>query len=217
MALALRSTVFSAIGTTGQRSTTTRRLLVQQASYDAFVESVVHAYRQVRIGDPLNPRTLAGPLHKPESVELFKATLAQAKNEGGDVVWGGDVLELPGDLKGGFFVRPAIVRISPDAPVVQRETFAPILYTSKFKTFDDAIHINNSVPQGLASSLFTTDMKKSFRFTSVTGSDCGIVNINVPTSGAEVGAAFGGEKESGGGREAGSDAWKVGFTAVGFI
>lgn len=209
MALALRGTVFSAVGTAGQRCTSTRRLFVQQASYDAFIESLVHAYRQVRIGDPLEKRTLIGPLHKPESVALFKATLEQAKKEGGEILYGGDVVEMPGDLKNGLFVRPTIVRIDPRAPIVQKESFAPILYTAKFRTLDEAIHLNNSVPQGLASSLFTSDMKSSFRFTSVMGSDCGIVNINVPTSGAEVGTAFGGEKETGGGREAGSDSWKV--------
>lgn len=209
MDLALRGTLFSAIGTSGQRCTTTRRLFVQRASHDAFIESLVHAYRQVRIGDPLDRRTLFGPLHKPESVDLFKATLDQAKKEGGEVVWGGDVLEMPGDLAGGMFVRPAIVRIDPTKPVVQRETFAPILYVSKFKFLDEAIRLNNMVPQGLASALFTSNMSSSFRFTSVVGSDCGIVNVNVPTSAAEVGTAFGGEKESGGGREGGSDSWKV--------
>ncbi|KAI9032191.1 aldehyde dehydrogenase domain-containing protein [Hyaloraphidium curvatum] len=209
MALALRGTVFSAIGSTGQRCTSTRRLLVQQSSYDAFVESLVHAYRQIRIGDPLEPRTMCGPLHKPESVDQFRATIEQAKKEGGEVIFGGDVLELPGDLKGGLFVRPAIIKIDPFALIVQRETFAPILYTAKFKKLDEAIQINNSVPQGLASALFTTNMRASFRFTSVMGSDCGIVNVNVPTSGTEIGSAFGGEKESGGGREGGSDSWKI--------
>ncbi len=202
--LAVRAIVFGAVGTAGQRCTTTRRLLVHESQQDAVVARLIAAYKQVRIGDPLKPGVLLGPLIDRAAVEAYRATLAEVKKEGGRILHGGRVLEGPG-----FFVEPTLVQAQPHWPLVRRETFAPILYVLTFKTMDEAVAMHNDVPQGLSSALFTSNLLHSERFLSAAGSDCGIANVNIGTSGAEIGGAFGGEKDTGGGREAGSDSWKA--------
>lgn len=202
--LAVRAIVFGAVGTAGQRCTTTRRLIVHESQYDRLVSRLIEAYKQVRIGNPLEPGVLMGPLIDGEAVEAYRATLEEVKKEGGAILYGGRVLEGPG-----HFVEPTIVRAQNHWRVVQRETFAPILYVMTFRTLDEAIAMQNDVPQGLSSALFTLNLRHGEQFLSAAGSDCGIANLNVGTSGAEIGGAFGGEKETGGGREAGSDAWKA--------
>lgn len=202
--LALRALLFGAVGTAGQRCTTTRRLFVQASRYDDLLGRLVQAYRQVRIGDPLEPGTLMGPLIDQAAVEAYRAAIDEIKKEGGQILHGGKVFNRPG-----YFVEPTIARAEPHWPIVQQETFAPILYVMPFDSLDEAIRLQNEVPQGLSSALFTNDLRHSERFLSAAGSDCGIANINIGTSGAEIGGAFGGEKDTGGGREAGSDAWKA--------
>jgi aldehyde dehydrogenase (NAD+) len=204
LSLAIRAIVFGAVGTAGQRCTTTRRLFVHESRYDEVVAKLLSAYRQIRIGNPLEPEVLLGPLIDHAAVETYRRAIEEVKQTGGKVLYGGQVLDQPG-----YFVEPAIVKAENHWPIVQRETFAPILYVMPFKELDDAIAMQNAVPQGLSSSIFTADMQSSERFTSTAGSDCGIANVNIGTSGAEIGGAFGGEKETGGGREAGSDAWKA--------
>ncbi|MDI3261626.1 MAG: aldehyde dehydrogenase family protein [Fulvimonas sp.] len=206
--LAIPAIVFGAVGTAGQRCTTTRRLIVHASILDEVTQKLVAAYKQVenRIGDPVDPATLMGPLNSAAAVEAYRAAIAQATAAGGKVLTGGKVL----DDRKGFFVQPAIVAGLDHAhPVVQTETFAPILYVMPFHTLDEAIAMQNAVPQGLSSAIFTQNLKAAERFLSATGSDCGIANVNIGTSGAEIGGAFGGEKETGGGRESGSDAWKA--------
>jgi aldehyde dehydrogenase (NAD+) len=204
--LALRATVFGAVGTAGQRCTSTRRLLVQRGIYDAFVEKLVNAYGQVIIGDPREENVLMGPLIDGAAVEEMQAAVAAARSQGGEVIYGdGSVSGVPG----GFYVQPTLVAAGNDFPIVQAETFAPILYLIPFDDLDEAIALHNGVPQGLSSAIFTESLSKAERFLSAAGSDCGIANVNIGTSGAEIGGAFGGEKETGGGREAGSDAWKA--------
>jgi aldehyde dehydrogenase (NAD+) len=202
--IAIPGIVFGAVGTAGQRCTTTRRLFVQESILDQVTETLVDAYGQVRIGDPLNPDTLMGPLIDEPSVKAFEVAVANAVDEGGQVLAGGNRVEGPG-----HFVEPTIIRAKNDWTIVQEETFAPILYVIPFKDIDDAISMHNDVPQGLSSSIFTTDLRNAEKFLSSAGSDCGIANVNIGTSGAEIGGAFGGEKETGGGRESGSDAWKA--------
>jgi aldehyde dehydrogenase (NAD+) len=202
--LALPAIVFGAVGTAGQRCTTTRRLIVHASRYDELVNRLVEAYRNVRIGDPLEPGVLMGPLIDPAAVERFEATIAQLKAQGGEILTGGEVLVGPGN-----FVTPALVRAENHWELVQRETFGPILYVMRFRELDEAIALHNDVPQGLSSALFTNNLRHAERFLSGVGSDCGIANINIGTSGAEIGGAFGGEKDTGGGREAGSDAWQA--------
>lgn len=202
--MAVRAIVFGAVGTAGQRCTTTRRLIVQESCYEELVARLVKAYAQVQIGNPLEKEVLMGPLIDQVAVEGYRAALDEIKQEGGEILHGGRVLTRPG-----YFVEPTIVRAQNHWPVVQRETFAPILYVMTFTTIDEAIAMQNDVRQGLSSALFSNDVRRSERFLSATGSDCGIANINIGTSGAEIGGAFGGEKETGGGREAGSDSWKA--------
>jgi aldehyde dehydrogenase (NAD+) len=202
--LAVRAIVFGAVGTAGQRCTTTRRLFVQESVSDELTKRLVKAYGQVRIGDPLDTGVLMGPLIDQAAVDAYRAAVEEAQKEGGEVLCGGRVLNRPG-----FFVEPTIIRAQPHWPVVQRETFGPILYLMTYRSLDDAIRMQNDVPQGLSSALFTNHVRHSEQFLSAAGSDCGIANINIGTSGAEIGGAFGGEKETGGGREAGSDAWKA--------
>jgi aldehyde dehydrogenase (NAD+) len=205
LALVVPSVLFGAVGTAGQRCTTTRRLLVHRSREAEVLERLIRAYAQVRIGDPLDPATLMGPLIDAAAVENYRRALAEAVAAGGRVVCGGRVLGEPG-----FWVEPTIVAgARNDWPVVQRETFAPILYVVAFDAADEAIALNNGVPQGLSSAIFTHDLRTAEAFVAATGSDCGIANVNLGTSGAEIGGAFGGEKETGGGREAGSDAWKA--------
>ncbi len=207
--LALPAIVFGAVGTAGQRCTTTRRLIVHQKIATAVERRLVKAYAGVRIGDPMKDDTLCGPLVEPRAIDEMLAALDQVRRLGGKVIFGGERAKLGGKLARGNFVRPAIVLAENHWPIVQAETFAPILYVIRAKDVDDAIAKQNAVPQGLSSSIFTLNVRHAERFVSATGSDCGIANVNIGTSGAEIGGAFGGEKETGGGRESGSDAWKA--------
>ncbi|KAF1691249.1 aldehyde dehydrogenase family protein [Pseudoxanthomonas jiangsuensis] len=205
--LAVPGIVFGAVGTAGQRCTTTRRLIVHESIYDSVLETLVKAYKQVegKIGDPLDTANLMGPLNSAAAVEQFLDSVAKAKAAGGKVETGGTALDRPG-----HFVLPTIVSgLKNSDAVVQHETFAPILYVMKYSTLDEAIEMQNGVPQGLSSAIFTQNLKAAEKFLSAAGSDCGIANVNIGTSGAEIGGAFGGEKDTGGGRESGSDAWKV--------
>jgi aldehyde dehydrogenase (NAD+) len=205
--LAVRSIVFAAAGTCGQRCTTLRRLIAHESIADELRKRILTIYDHLAIGDPTQSGVLVGPLIDRAAFEAMEAALAAAKKQGGKVHGGGRVAE--GVPKDGHYVRPALVEIPPDAPIVQQETFAPILYLMRYRDLDEAIRIHNAVPQGLASAIVTRDVREAERFTSAAGSDCGIVNVNVGTSGAEIGGAFGGEKETGGGRESGSDSWKA--------
>ena len=202
--LALRAVLFGAVGTAGQRCTTTRRLIVHEKVHDALLAKLVAAYRSVKIGDPLEPGTLMGPLIHRGAVDAMFAALDRAVAEGGKVVTGGKRLD-----RKGCFVEPTIVAANAKMTIWREETFAPILYVFKVGSFDEALELQNSVEQGLSSSIFTNDLRTAERFLSAAGSDCGIANVNIGTSGAEIGGAFGGEKETGGGREAGSDSWKA--------
>jgi aldehyde dehydrogenase (NAD+) len=206
--LAIPAIVFGAVGTAGQRCTTTRRLFVHEKIYDDVLARLVTAYGQVekKIGDPTDPANLMGPLNSSDAVQSFLDAVAKAKASGGKVESGGKALT---DRKGNFVLPTLVTGLSNDAEVVQTETFAPILYVMKYSTLDEAIDMQNDVPQGLSSSIFTTNLKSAEAFLSSAGSDCGIANVNIGTSGAEIGGAFGGEKETGGGRESGSDAWKA--------
>jgi aldehyde dehydrogenase (NAD+) len=206
MDLALRGILFSALGTAGQRCTTLRRLFVHESAYDKTVESLKTLYGKINIGNPLEQGILMGPLIDETSFNRMQAALEQATSEGGKV-FGGERYTVAGSEKG-FYVRPAIVEMPSQTDVVLEETFAPILYVLKYSNFDEAIEANNAAVHGLSSCVFTTDMRESERFLSASGSDCGIANVNIGPSGAEIGGAFGGEKETGGGRESGSDAWK---------
>lgn len=206
--MSLVGCVFGAVGTAGQRCTTTRRLIIHEDVYDAFRDKIVKAYQQLRIGDPLDEKNHVGPLIDKDAVRSYLAAIEKCKQEGGRfIVEGG---ELTGDgYESGCYVRPCIAEVQPDYDVVQHETFAPILYLMKYKTFDEAIAIQNGVPQGLSSAIMTLNLREAEQFLSSNGSDCGIANVNIGTSGAEIGGAFGGEKETGGGRESGSDAWRI--------
>ena len=203
--LVVPAVVFGAVGTAGQRCTTTRRLFVQRTRFDDVVSRLTAAYRQVRIGDPLDGGTLMGPLIDEAAVEGFAHAITDVRAAGADVTQGGHVVDGTG-----YFVEPTLVTgIDNASPLVQRETFAPVLYVMPYDTIDDAIAKNNGVPQGLSSSLFTQSVRTAEAFLAASGSDCGIANVNIGTSGAEIGGAFGGEKETGGGRESGSDAWQA--------
>jgi aldehyde dehydrogenase (NAD+) len=202
--LAVRAVLFAAVGTAGQRCTSLRRLIVHEAVADKLVDRLVDAYKQVPIGDPLESGTLMGPLVTQQAIRDMMSALEKAQEQGGAIVTGGTVIDRPGN-----FVEPAIVRIPAEAEIVQEETFAPILYVIEASDLDEAIAIQNGVRQGLSSAIFTDSLRSAERFLSAVGSDCGIANVNIGTSGAEIGGAFGGEKETGGGREAGSDSWKL--------
>jgi aldehyde dehydrogenase (NAD+) len=201
--LAVRASLFAAVGTAGQRCTSLRRLIVHEAIADKLIDRLVDAYRQVPIGDPLVDGTLMGPLVTTSAVEEMLSALVTAHDQGGQILYGGRRLDRPGN-----FVEPTIVRIDKTAPIVQEETFAPILFLIEVGDLEEAIAVQNGVRQGLSSAIFTESLKNAERFLSTVGSDCGIANVNIGTSGAEIGGAFGGEKETGGGREAGSDSWK---------
>jgi aldehyde dehydrogenase (NAD+) len=205
---ALASAFFGAVGTAGQRCTSTRRLIIQESVYDKFVGKLIANYERVKIGDPLDPKTLMGPLIDEEAVSDYEHALESIHQQCGKVLYGGKVLDPP-PFGRRTFVLPTIVEIGNDTQIVQTETFAPILYVMKYRTLDEAIAMHNAVPQGLSSGIFTDSMAEAEKFLSYRGSDCGIANVNVGTSGAEFGGAFGGEKETGGGRESGSDAWKA--------
>jgi aldehyde dehydrogenase (NAD+) len=201
--MAIRAILFGAVGTAGQRCTTTRRIIVHEKIADDFTARLVRAYEQVRIGDPLDENTVMGPLVDQEAVDIMNNALQVLPKQGGKIIAGGKKISKPG-----FYITPAIVRVPGNTQMVCEETFAPILYIMTYKTLDEAIKLHNEVPQGLSSAVFTESLKNAERFLSTIGSDCGIANVNIGTSGAEIGGAFGGEKETGGGREAGSDAWK---------
>ena len=205
MDLVLPAIAFGAVGTAGQRCTSTRRIIVHSDIYDKLVEKLISAYKQVKIGDPLDPSTLMGPLIDQGAVDDYLSAIKKSQNEGGTLLYGGKEIN---DLDG-FYVEPTIIEAKNHFDIVQEETFAPILYIMKYNTLEEAIHLHNSVPQGLSSSIFTNDVMKAENFLSHKGSDCGIANVNIGTSGAEIGGAFGGEKETGGGRESGSDSWKA--------
>lgn len=202
--LALPAVVFGAIGTAGQRCTTTRRVIIHDSIYKDFTEKLVNVYRQIRVGNPLDQKNLMGPLIDAIAVEQFQKAIAEAKQQGGKCLTGGKVIS-----GNGHYVEPTIIEAKNDWEIVQTETFAPILYVIRFSDFEEAILLQNSVKQGLSSALFTQDLRNAEKYLSVLGSDCGIANVNIGTSGAEIGGAFGGEKETGGGRESGSDAWKA--------
>jgi len=208
--LAVPAIVFGAVGTAGQRCTTTRRLIIQEEVYDEVKKRLVNAYKQIipRIGNPLDDKTLVGPLIDRFAIDLYTSALDEIKKEGGNIVIGGEVLSGE-KYASGLYVTPVLAEVENHYPIVQEETFAPILYLIKYKTLDEAIALQNGVPQGLSSAIFTLNLREAEEFLSVSGSDCGIANVNIGTSGAEIGGAFGGEKDTGGGRESGSDAWKA--------
>ncbi len=200
--------VFGAVGTAGQRCTSTRRLIIHDSVYEEVKQRLTEAYGQLRIGDPLDEHNHVGPLIDTDAVRMYKSALGKIKAEGGKTVIEGEVLQGTG-YESGCYVKPAIYEVSNDYEIVRNETFAPILYLIKYSTIKEAIEMQNAVPQGLSSAIMTTNIRESELFLSHTGSDCGIANVNIGTSGAEIGGAFGGEKETGGGRESGSDAWKA--------
>ena len=206
--LTVPAVLFGSVGTAGQRCTTTRRLIMQSGVAGELTERLVNAYGQVRIGNPLEKDTLMGPLVDTKAVDDMMRALSVIKEQGGEVIYGGNALEAP-DYPGGCYVEPTLVRAPADMPIIKDETFAPILYLITADDVEEAIAVHNDVPQGLSSAMFTTNVLSAETFLSHRGSDCGIANINIGTSGAEIGGAFGGEKETGGGREAGSDSWKA--------
>ena len=206
--MSLIGAVFGAVGTAGQRCTSTRRLIIHKKVYDSFVAKLTKAYGQIKIGDPLDTKNHMGPLIDKEAVKMYLNSIEACKKEGGKFLVEGGVLEGKG-YESGCYVKPCIAEALPHYAIVQHETFAPILYVMKYSKLEEAIAIQNGVPQGLSSAIMTLNMRESELFLSQSGSDCGIANVNIGTSGAEIGGAFGGEKETGGGRESGSDAWKA--------
>ena len=206
--MSLIGCVFGAVGTAGQRCTTTRRLIIHEKVYDAFKAKLANAYTQLSIGNPLDQKNHVGPLIDKDAVAAYLNSIAEVKNSGGKEVVAGAVCEGPG-YESGCYVKPCIYEVENHWPIVQHETFAPILYLMKYATLEEAIALQNGVPQGLSSAIMTLNVRESELFLSAQGSDCGIANVNIGTSGAEIGGAFGGEKETGGGRESGSDSWKA--------
>ncbi len=205
--IAITGAVFGAVGTAGQRCTSTRRLIIHESIYDSMKEKLITAYKQLSIGNPLDEKNHVGPLIDKNAVSMYESAIKQCKAEGGNFIVEGGVLS-GSEYESGCYVKPCIAEAKPGFKIVHHETFAPILYLLKYKTIDEAIAIQNEVPQGLSSSIMTLNLREAEKFLSVAGSDCGIANVNIGTSGAEIGGAFGGEKETGGGRESGSDAWK---------
>lgn len=205
--IAIRGAVFGAVGTAGQRCTTTRRLIIHEEVYDAFKDRLVSAYKKLTIGDPLSEKNLVGPLIDKDAVKMYLEAIEKCKAEGGKFIIEGGVLNGDG-YESGCYVKPCVAEVESDFKIVKHETFAPILYLLKYKNMNEAIAMQNNVPQGLSSSIMTLNLREAEQFLSHAGSDCGIANVNIGTSGAEIGGAFGGEKETGGGRESGSDAWK---------
>ncbi len=206
--LALRAVVFGAVGTAGQRCTSTRRIILHESLFDSFSDRLVKVYRSLRIGNPLDPGTHVGPLIDRQAADHFFNAVEEVKKAGGKIIYGGTPFN-DGDCSSGCYVVPCIAEVENHFPVVQEETFAPLLYLIRYRTIQEAIQLHNSVPQGLSSALFSNNLQETEAFLSHAGSDCGIANINIGTSGAEIGGAFGGEKDTGGGRESGSDAWKA--------
>jgi len=205
---ALLASVFGAVGTAGQRCTTTRRLIIHESIYESFKVQLVDAYKQLKIGNPLDEANHVGPLIDEAAVNSYLEAIKRCKQEGGKFIVEGGVLKGDG-YPSPCYVKPCIAEVEPHYKIVQQETFAPILYVMKYKDLEEAIAIQNNVPQGLSSAIMTLNLREAEHFLSVNGSDCGIANVNIGTSGAEIGGAFGGEKETGGGRESGSDAWKA--------
>jgi aldehyde dehydrogenase (NAD+) len=207
--MAIPTIVFGAVGTAGQRCTTTRRVIIHESIFEKVREKLIHAYEQVaqKIGNPLDSGNLMGPLIDEGAVSVYHNALEQLKEEGGRIIFGGEILTGEG-YEAGTYVMPTLAEAENHYKIVREETFAPILYLIKYKDFEEALHLHNDVPQGLSSCIFTLNMREAEMFLSHSGSDCGIANVNVGTSGAEIGGAFGGEKDTGGGRESGSDAWK---------
>ncbi len=205
--MAARAIAFGAVGTCGQRCTSTRRLIIHEKVFDQLKQRLIEIYKEVNIGNPLEEDTLVGPLIDQQAVDSMQNALQEVQDEGGELIYGGEILE--NKHNGGHYVRPAIVTAQNEWDIVQQETFAPILYLTRYSDLDEAIAMHNGVKQGLSSAIFTLNLRESETFLSARGSDCGIANVNVGTSGAEIGGAFGGEKETGGGRESGSDAWKA--------
>ncbi len=206
--MAKRAVLFGAVGTAGQRCTSTRRLIIHESVFDKFIDELIAAYKTITIGNPLEDGILMGPLIDKGAVAEFQQAMEKVVEQGGEILYGGDVLEGPG-YENGLYVTPAIARVDTNLPIVKDETFAPLLYVMKYSEFDEALKLHNDVPQGLSSSIFSLNVREMEKFLSPEGSDCGIANVNIGTSGAEIGGAFGGEKETGGGRESGSDAWKA--------
>jgi aldehyde dehydrogenase (NAD+) len=207
MDMATQSIFFGAVGTAGQRCTSTRRVIMHESVAAKVREKLLAAYKTVPIGNPLDKKTLMGPLIDKNAVDLVQHSIQRLKDEGGEVLYGGDRLESA-DFPGGCYMKPCLANAKPGFEIVQHETFGPLLYLMTYRDFDEAIAIQNSVTQGLTSAIFTDDMREAEKFVSAAGSDCGIANVNTGTSGAEIGGAFGGEKNTGGGRESGSDSWK---------
>jgi aldehyde dehydrogenase (NAD+) len=209
--LVIPAVVFGAVGTAGQRCTTTRRLIVHESIIDTVTEKLKNAYSQVRIGNPLDSKTLMGPLIDEQARNNYLAAVKAAKDEGAKIIYGGNPVNKSHDNQElqGAFVEPTIIRVNKSSKIAKHETFAPILYVIPFADLDEAIQIQNDVEHGLSSAIFTTNLISSEKFLSCSGSDCGIANVNIGTSGAEIGGAFGGEKDTGGGRESGSDSWKI--------
>jgi aldehyde dehydrogenase (NAD+) len=205
--LALQGVLFGAIGTAGQRCTSTRRLFLHESIYDNFVEQLIAQYKKLIIGNPLSPQTAMGPLIDENAVQEMQNAITQLKKEGGRILFGGEILK-GSQFPGGTYVTPCIAEAENHFEIVQAETFAPILYVMKFNDIGEAIEKQNAVPQGLSSAIFSNHIREIEEFLSHRGSDCGIANVNTGTTGAEIGGAFGGEKETGGGRESGSDSWK---------
>jgi len=205
--LAVKGVTFSFVGTSGQRCTSLRRLFLHEPIANQFEDRLLAALNTLRIGDPRDEHVLCGPLIDKAAFDAFKQAIAVAREQGGQLLCGGERItrDVP---EGGYYVTPAVLAIAPDAPILQQETFAPILYVVRFLDLRQALDWHNAVPQGLSSAIFTNDLREAEWFLSVAGSDCGIANVNIGTSGAEIGGAFGGEKDTGGGRESGSDAWK---------
>jgi aldehyde dehydrogenase (NAD+) len=204
--LALRAIVFSAVGTAGQRCTSLRRLIVHRTRLDEFSAELTQVYQRLKVGNPFDPAVHVGPLVGPAALEAMRATIARAEGEGGTLLCGGETVKRDGLF--GCYVEPALVQMPSQTRVMHSECFAPLLFIVPYDDFEEAVAMQNGVPQGLSSCLFSDDMREAERFLSVVGSDCGIANINIGTSGAEIGGAFGGEKDTGGGRESGSDSWK---------
>jgi aldehyde dehydrogenase family 7 protein A1 len=203
--MALKSVLFAGVGTAGQRCTTLRRLLVHEKVYDQFVPKLAKVYPTMKIGDPLDAANICGPVHTKGAVKEYLEGIEKIKSQGGKILYGGKVID---ELQPGNYVYPTLVEIDASAPVLKEELFVPVMYIIKITGLENAVEVNNSVPQGLSSSMFTKNLKNLFKWVGPTGSDCGIINCNMGPSGAEIGLAFGGEKETGGGRESGSDSWK---------
>jgi aldehyde dehydrogenase (NAD+) len=203
--MATQSIFFGAVGTAGQRCTSTRRVIAHESVADKLRSKLLSAYQSLPIGNPLDKKTLMGPLIDKGAVDMVQDSIKKLKNEGGEVLYGGEKMDIPG----GCYMKPCLANAKPNFKIVQEETFGPLLYFMTYRDFEEAIAIQNGVPQGLTSSIFTNDVREAEKFVSAAGSDCGIANVNTGTSGAEIGGAFGGEKNTGGGRESGSDSWKM--------